>query len=372
MVDSPQDKQSPERIFLYGFSLVFMLLASVIIASLWVFHLHNQEIESAIRYQEQISHQVHKLRSIARQRGILLLSIINTSDPFDRDELTQEYNAFAREFLQIREALNNEQFKEHQKIAYDNALKIVSDLARIQLVALSHAENDDLVKAKQVANEKILPQKEKVQEAYDLFDESINKEIHDLLNHSQKTTKNSLLVSVSIIIISFAIALWISYYVYTYIKSSQNSLNQLNRVLSESDAIKTKFLSRLSHELFTPMNLIMGFTQLLLDRKKELNKEQTTSLNTILDASKRLNKLMNEVLNIQKVGKGNYQLNIESVNLLTLVNEIEKTFAPQISNKNISLDTSACDFMFGLETDKSYLKQILINLISNASFISKT
>ena len=115
----------------------------------------------------------------------------------------------------------------------------------------------------------------------------------------------------------------------------------------------------------------MGFTQLLLDRKKELNKEQTTSLNTILDASKRLNKLMNEVLNIQKVGKGNYQLNIESVNLLTLVNEIEKTFAPQINNKNISLDTSRCDFMFSLETDKSYLKQILINLISNAIKFNK-
>ncbi|MBD3669910.1 MAG: PAS domain-containing protein [Gammaproteobacteria bacterium] len=127
---------------------------------------------------------------------------------------------------------------------------------------------------------------------------------------------------------------------------------------------KSQFLSRMSHELRTPMNAIMGFSH-LLEVDPTLSHEQLDNVREILAASKHLLDLINELLDLARVESGNFELTLESVDLkpvlyecLALVRTLAEKHQVQVSTGDFE-DVSVI-------ADRTRLKQVLINLITNA------
>lgn len=154
-------------------------------------------------------------------------------------------------------------------------------------------------------------------------------------------------------------------------------LNEINKELIaakdkafESDKLKTAFLQNMSHEIRTPMNAIMGFSELLV--KQFDNKEKLQHYTNIIHhRCSDLLQLINEILDIAKIESGQIPVDYQECNLLLLFEELEAFFNGYRDKINkghvefsIMLPDSTGEMV--LRTDIIKLKQILINLISNA------
>lgn len=140
-----------------------------------------------------------------------------------------------------------------------------------------------------------------------------------------------------------------------------------NRELRELDKLKSTFLANMSHELRTPMNAIMGYTDLLIDQVDgPVNEEQEKSLRKVATNARHLLQLINDVLDISKIESGKMSLSPKEIDFTWLIESIMPTFEPQIKQKKLSLSYDIAAELPLLYADEDKIKQVLINLISNA------
>ena len=143
-------------------------------------------------------------------------------------------------------------------------------------------------------------------------------------------------------------------------------LEKANEKLKELDRLKSMFLASMSHELRTPLNSIIGFTGLLLmGMAGELNEEQKKQLSMVKNSAKHLLNLINDILDISKIEAGRIDLDITEFPLKELVDEVVEESSSLLVGKSIRLEADV-DEQIKMISDRRRVKQILINLVSNA------
>ncbi len=135
----------------------------------------------------------------------------------------------------------------------------------------------------------------------------------------------------------------------------------------ESDRLKTAFLANMSHEIRNPMHAIMGFTEILRDpNTSEHDRVRYTDI--ISQSAQKLLTLINDIIDLSKVEAGQDPLVMESGDVNSLIEEVNVLMSPMATRKSIELTVS--EILPGtqsfIESDFRKLRQILINLISNA------
>src|SRR5262245_54735996 len=135
---------------------------------------------------------------------------------------------------------------------------------------------------------------------------------------------------------------------------------------------KSQFLSSMSHELRTPLNAIIGLTEMMVTNAARFGMEKALEpLRRVNAAGTHLLSLINEILDLSKIEAGKLELNPEPVNLARLIDEVIGT-AGQLAEKNQNrLVVEAQENMGALTADSMRLKQILLNLLSNACKFTK-
>ncbi len=140
----------------------------------------------------------------------------------------------------------------------------------------------------------------------------------------------------------------------------KNDSEFLNRV-------KNEFIMNLSHELRTPLNSVIGFSDLLLEGAfGSLNTRQSKYVNNILISGKNLLEIINNLLDILKLEAGDRSLNYEIVDIASLLTDIRMNLLSSASNKKIVLELKIDASSENIRADRTKLRQILYNLISNA------
>lgn len=145
--------------------------------------------------------------------------------------------------------------------------------------------------------------------------------------------------------------------------SSVYESHQAREEAEAANAAKSMFLSRTSHELRTPLNSIIGFSSVLENDLKNDNSLQNLSM--IQKASKHLLKLIDELLDIAKIEKGEIEVKLASINIEHLINEAVHYIQPLGAINDISISTDVEPEIFAL-ADQQKLLQVLLNLLSNA------
>lgn len=149
----------------------------------------------------------------------------------------------------------------------------------------------------------------------------------------------------------------------------EDKVRQRTSQLEEANRHKSAFLANMSHELRTPLNSIIGFTTLLLDGiDGVVNADQQESLNKVLRNSRHLLQLINEVLDLSKIEAGKADFHPEQLDTAEALDAVLVIVAPMLSQKpELAVDVvRSPDFPGQVRADRQKLKQILLNLLTNA------
>jgi signal transduction histidine kinase len=140
-----------------------------------------------------------------------------------------------------------------------------------------------------------------------------------------------------------------------------------SRQLEAANRHKSQFLASMSHELRTPLNAILGLTEMMVTNAPRFGTEKAAEpLRRVHRAGTHLLGLINQVLDLSKIEAGKLELNPDSVNLAPLIDEVIGT-ARQLAEQNKNrLVVEAQEKLGALTADSMRLKQILLNLLSNA------
>ncbi len=151
-----------------------------------------------------------------------------------------------------------------------------------------------------------------------------------------------------------------------------DEIQEKSRQLAEASQHKSQFLANMSHELRTPLNAIIGLTEMMVSNAARFGTEKALEpLRRVNAAGTHLLSLINEVLDLSKIEAGKLELNPEPVNLPRLIDEVIGT-AGQLAEKNQNrLIIEAQENLGALNADSMRLKQILLNLLSNACKFTK-
>jgi signal transduction histidine kinase/CheY-like chemotaxis protein/CHASE3 domain sensor protein len=152
-----------------------------------------------------------------------------------------------------------------------------------------------------------------------------------------------------------------------HVSSLFDELRASNAGLQRASQVKSQFLANMSHELRTPLNAILGFSELMLDGAAEAFDESTRRefLLTIHKSGQHLLGLINDVLDISKIEAGHLELRLEPLLIADVIDDVLGSVRSLATSKRIALVADAQDR--GVVTaDPQRLKQILLNLLSNA------
>lgn len=138
--------------------------------------------------------------------------------------------------------------------------------------------------------------------------------------------------------------------------------------LRQANLLKSEFVATMSHELRTPLHILMGYTDLVLEGEfGKLNQDQTRILGLIDKSARDLLELINTTLDLSRLDAGRVRVDISSFTVRDLLDEISVDMRPTIAtNERIRFVIDAPPNLPRLSTDKSKLKVVLKNLLSNS------
>jgi len=151
------------------------------------------------------------------------------------------------------------------------------------------------------------------------------------------------------------------------LQQSNKRLEEANRALEQVSQAKSDFMAKMSHELRTPLNSIIGFSEVLLGKMSPLDQATHDEfLNYIHISAKHLLQLINSILDLSKVESGRMVLEPSEFDLALLLEDIKISVLPMLVAKKQTLETEMGEGISFIFADEPKLRQIFLNLISNA------
>jgi signal transduction histidine kinase len=142
-------------------------------------------------------------------------------------------------------------------------------------------------------------------------------------------------------------------------------LERTNRELETASRHKNDFLASMSHELRSPLNTIIGYTQLLLDDPENLNEEQREDLGIIRSSGKQLLGLIGDLLDLERIERGAIVLQLGRVDVADLVTDVVASMRTLVA-AGVELRCRVDDGLV-VVGDRNRLRQLLLNLVGNAA-----
>jgi signal transduction histidine kinase len=146
-----------------------------------------------------------------------------------------------------------------------------------------------------------------------------------------------------------------------------DELAQANEKLRTLDRLKSQFLSVATHELRTPLSVILGYNAMLSESLADrLTDDESSTLREAVSSCKRLIRLVNSMLDVTQIESGQMQMNLAPADLREVVNSVVSFLRPEAQKKNIRLLTEMPSRLPRATVDAERIEQVLINLVGNA------
>jgi signal transduction histidine kinase/DNA-binding response OmpR family regulator len=158
----------------------------------------------------------------------------------------------------------------------------------------------------------------------------------------------------------------------TELKHRQIELEEAREQAEQANKAKSQFLASMSHELRTPLNAIIGYSEILQEDVADLGRDNLVSdLKKIEGAGRHLLDLINDILDLSKVEAGRMDVFIEDVEIVPLLEEVRAIIVPLADKNGNVTEFRMAENLGTMRTDRTKLKQSLLNILSNASKFTK-
>lgn len=147
-------------------------------------------------------------------------------------------------------------------------------------------------------------------------------------------------------------------------KQAEDAIRKASEIADQANRAKSEFLATMSHEVRTPMNALIGMTDMIL--KTPLNTEQKRYLDVVQQSSEHLLALIDDILDISAIEAKKIELENRPFNLDKLLRDVMAMFSSKLDQSSVTLSYTINDAPVHLNGDPFRLRQILVNLISNA------
>lgn len=154
----------------------------------------------------------------------------------------------------------------------------------------------------------------------------------------------------------------------TELRQQNIELEQARESSEVANRAKSQFLANMSHELRTPLNAIIGYAEILQEDAADTGQQQfVPDLKKIEGAGRHLLGLINDILDLSKVEAGKMDVFIEDIDVPSLLSEVNAIIAPLAGRNGNALEIRSSDAVGSIRSDRTKLKQCLLNVLSNAS-----
>lgn len=164
------------------------------------------------------------------------------------------------------------------------------------------------------------------------------------------------------------------------VKKANTQLTLLSKELEmakehaeEANRMKSSFLANISHEIRTPLNAIVGFSSIITSQCDTLPEEDRREMGELIQANSNvLLKLINDILDLSRIESGKISFDFSDVDIVNLCNTVYATVKRNNKNKNVEYIQNIKVDKLVMHTDENRLRQVMINLLSNAAKCTET
>src|SRR5262249_22307797 len=383
---------------LAAFLTIAMLLIIVGAASLYVLSGVNERAEELVKLQRKIEAYRQVQHDMTGQLYSVVSALISSDDPTLSSTLRQlnqfGYDVDRLEFVAKDEVELLDQFRQD----YNRFIEVVT-----QVVALIRGGRT--AEARDLQLRQATPLADRLER---LTNQLVNKAEADMVAGIEASTQayitaRWIVVAIALcsIVLALALGYTISWSLIGAVKEIEGRLNQIaagdftqrvrvvnrdelgvlaanvNHMCEELALLyeqlqsysknKSQFLANMSHELRTPLNAIIGLTEMMVNNAARFGTEKAAEpLRRVHRAGKHLLGLVNQVLDLSKIEAGKLELTPESVSLQPLIDEVMDTARQLAEQKKNRLRAKCASDLGVLTVDPMRLRQILLNLLSNA------
>ena len=152
------------------------------------------------------------------------------------------------------------------------------------------------------------------------------------------------------------------------LRRSETDLAQARDEALKANRAKSVFLANMSHELRTPLNAILGYSEMLQEDAEDMNEvEMVSDLQKIHRSGKHLLAIINDILDLSKIEAGRMTMYLDEFDLSLLLDDVLSTVRPLIAHNHNDLQATIDDNLGMMYADQTKVRQIMFNLLSNAS-----
>ena len=146
-------------------------------------------------------------------------------------------------------------------------------------------------------------------------------------------------------------------------------LRQAKDMAERANLSRSIFLAKMSHEFRTPLNAVIGYSELLLEHRQDsgAGEQELEDLGRINAAGRHLLSLVTDVLDLQRIESNTVELSVETFGLEAFIRDVAATASPLMNDNENKLVVKASPQLSDISTDPTKLRQVVLNLLSNAA-----